>query len=111
MMRHTQSTLLKLAAIGFVCIFLSSCATIGRDFSSNVVSQIKIGKTTKGDIELLLGTPWRTGMEDGMKTWTYGYYQYRAFRQTRTKDLVIRFNANNVVASYSFNTDEKDTQY
>jgi hypothetical protein len=72
------------------------------------VSDIRIGETTQEEIRAMFGSPWRTGIEDGMQTWTYGKYRYRLFGRARTKDLVIRFDARKIVVSYSFNTTEHD---
>jgi len=83
---------------------LSACATAGRDFPTAKVSDIQIGKTTQAEIEAMFGKPWRTGIEDGLRTWTYGKYRYSVFSQTSTEDLVVRFDKNNVVKSYTFST-------
>jgi hypothetical protein len=48
------------------------------------------------------------GVEDGQETWTYGKYRYRLFGESSTTDLVVRFGAGGVVASYSFSTTEHD---
>jgi hypothetical protein len=94
----------------FVCLWLvllmAGCATVGKNFQSSAVREIEIGTTTTEDISNILGNPWRTGLENGKKTWTYGYYKYRLFGPTDTKDLVITFNKDNTVYSYSFNTTE-----
>ncbi len=79
------------------------CATVGHDFPSSAVESIVIDRTTNADLLRMLGEPWRTGLENGRKTWTYGYYRYRAFGPTDTKDLYISFNDDNTVASYTFN--------
>ena len=98
---------IKKMSTGLVCgIFLSmltACASVGSNFDSTQVSSIEIGVTTKSTIEQTYGKPWRTGIEDGKATWTYGYYRYRLFGNSSTKDLVVRFNKNDTVASYSFN--------
>lgn len=86
--------------------FFSGCATIGRDFAAAQVPNIQLGKTTQKDIQAMFGTPWRTGMEDGKQVWTYGKYHYALFSQSTATDLVIRFNNNGVVYSYSYNTTE-----
>jgi len=83
-----------------------SCATVGRDFPTEEVAKIQIGKTTKADINRMFGPPWRTGIEDGDRTWTYGYYRYRLFGGSVTRDLVVRFDERGRVISYSFNTSE-----
>ena len=97
--------------LGIACLslFLAACATVGRDFETARVADIKIGKTTQEDIEKMFGKPWRTGIEDGLRTWTYGKYHYSAFGKTSTRDLVVRFDKYNVVASYTFNTTEPET--
>ena len=43
-------------------------------------------------------------MDQGKITWTYGYYRYRVFGETRTKDLIIYYNPDGTVSSYTFNT-------
>jgi hypothetical protein len=93
-----------ITAVLCLLLFLSACATVGRDFPASRVPEIQIGKTTQAEIKAMFGTPWRVGMEDGMRTWTYGKYFYSAFSPASTKDLVIRFDANNIVKSYTFNT-------
>ncbi len=87
-----------LAAIG--------CANMGREFPDHRVPDIQIGVTTQDDLRDMFGSPWRVGIEDGKTTWTYGKYQYRLIGESRTKDLVIHFNNDNVVSSYVFNTTE-----
>ncbi len=87
---------------------LAACATVGRDFPVSRVSDIVIGETTQVQIESMFGSPWRVGIEDGLETWTYGKYRYRLFGETSTQDLVIRFNENDIVSSYTFNTTEHD---
>ncbi len=84
------------------------CATIGREFPVDRVSQIRLAETTRDEIRALFGPPWRVGIEDGRPTWTYGRYRYRLFGQASTEDLVIRFDARGVVSSYTFNTTEHD---
>ena len=91
-----------------LAVVLVSCASVGREFPVSPVSDIRIGKTTQAEIRSMFGTPWRTGMEDGQKTWTYGRYRYRLFGEPSTTDLVIRFDKSNVVVSYSFSTTEHE---
>jgi hypothetical protein len=92
-------------ALGIGLVFvLSACANIGHDFAASKVYDIRIGKTTQAEILALFGQPWRVGIEDGKLRWTYGSYYYSAFSEAKTKDLVVRFDANNIVTSYTFNT-------
>lgn len=97
-------TRVVVAGLMIFVVFIAACATVGRDFPSGKVSEVKIGKTTQAEIEAMFGKPWRTGIEDGFVTWTYGKYHYSAFSQSQTKDLVVRFDNNKVVRSYTYNT-------
>ncbi len=100
------AVLLGLSAI--LVLLSSGCATVGQDFPVAGVSEIEIGKTTKDDIRSMFGVPWRTGIEDGQRTWTYGNYSYGLFGEKNAKDLVIRFDDKDFVASYTFSTTEHD---
>jgi len=81
------------------------CATIGRDFAAERVSEIKIGETTKSELLLRFGRPYRRGIEDGDSTWTYLHYKFRLLGgQTRTRDLYVRFEGDRV-RSYTYNAD------
>jgi hypothetical protein len=85
-------------------LLLAGCLTVGRPFPVDPVRDIRIGQTTKDDVHRTFGEPWRTGLEDGQRTWTYGHYRYAALGTTRTRDLVIRFDDRGRVVSYTFNS-------
>ena len=91
-----------------IILGLSACSqmTLGRDFPVEEVSSIQIGITTRAEIRQRFGTPWRTGIEDGMMTWTFGYYSYDFSGKGLGRDLMIKFNKSGIVRSYSFNTTE-----
>ena len=89
-----------------ILLALNGCASVGRDFPTHLVTQIRIGETTQADIRAMFGEPWRTGIENGQRTWTYASYRWSAFSETQTTDLVVRFNDDGTVASYVFNTTE-----
>jgi len=80
------------------------CISVGTSFNSDDLSWIMKDQTTKDDIYDELGEPFRVGSDAGKLTWTYGYYKYNLFSSTRTKDLVIYFNKDGTVHSYTFNT-------
>lgn len=88
-------------------LLTSGCATVGHEFPASQVSTIKIGETTQNDIYTTFGSPWRTGLDNGMKTWTYGNYYYSLFSDGSTEDLVIKFDKRGVVASFVFNTTKR----
>ena len=60
--------------IATVILTFTSCAKIGNEFSSTYVKAIQIGETTQDEIVNMFGQPWRIGLEDGIKIWTYGRY-------------------------------------
>ena len=82
----------------------AGCLNVGHEFSVEPVRKIEIGATTREDVRGMFGEPWRTGIEDGERTWTYGRYRYSLFAEAATRDLVVRFDARGVVTSYSFNS-------
>lgn len=98
---------LLLAANAVVALYTTGCASVGQEFAASRVMEIKIGQTTQQDIREIFGPPWRIGIEDGKKTWTYGKYKYSVFGPGETEDLVIRFDNQGIVRSYTFNTTRK----
>lgn len=96
------------SAIALITLSLTvaGCATVGQEFATHNVDQIEIGETTRADIQEMFGEPWRTGVEDGKRTWTYGKYRWSAFGDAETTDLVVRFNPDGTVSSYVYNTTE-----
>lgn len=81
----------------------SGCAKVGHEFNAQHVNELKIGQTTKSDVKNMFGEPWRIGNENGVTMWTYGKYTYYLIGEADTKDLVIKFNDDNTVRSYTFN--------
>jgi hypothetical protein len=88
----------------FLCgLMLVGCVSAGKDFNVHMVPRIQLHQTTRAQIEQMFGPPWRTGVEDGRLTWSYGTYNY-GVSDTLSRDLVVRFDANGTVASYTFNS-------
>jgi len=46
-------------------------------------------------------------MDNGMKTWTYGNYQYSLFSDHSAEDLVVKFDKRNIVTAFTFNTTKR----
>ena len=88
-------------------LLFSGCASIGHEFPAGQISTIRIGETTQNEIYATFGKPWRTGIDNGMKTWTYGNYRYSLFSDHSAEDLVIKFDKRNVVSAYVFNTTKR----
>jgi len=85
----------------FALMFLSSCVNIGNNFSSETDWIIK-GQTSKKDVLMLLGKPYKTGYSKGMTTWTYAHYDYKAWEKPAQKELKIYWQDDNLVKSYHF---------
>ena len=84
-------------------VTFGGCARVGYDFNANKVQKIKIGETTQNEIVVMFGQPWRKGIDNGVTMWTYGRYTYRLIGETDTKDLVVKFDKDGKVKSYTFN--------
>ena len=96
-----------LIAMFVVVMSLAGCASMGRDFPSGMVSEIRIGETTQAEVREMFGKPWRVGIDSGTRVWTYGRYRYSLFEAvapSETEDLVIRFDHRGVVQAYNYNT-------
>ncbi len=94
---RTFTALTLLAALSLP---ITGCMpTVGRAFPVYKIRQIEIDKTTKTEVRQMFGDPWRTGLENGKRTWTYGEYGVKISR-----DLVIRFDDEDVVKTYSFSS-------
>ena len=87
-------------------LFASSCISLGKDFPVSHVPTIKIGQTTKSEVSKLFGSPWLSGNQDGELAWTYGNYDHSVFGERKAKDLVIQFDDNDLVTTYTFSTTE-----
>jgi len=93
-----------LLTVGLTLLTLCGCLSVGKNFRSEDLSWVVTNETSRKDVHQKLGEPFRTGLDSGTPTWTYGYYRYRLLGETCTKDLVIYFNREGTVSSYSFNT-------
>ena len=103
--KHFRTLFFSLCAL-----ILAGCATAGKDFNVRMVPQIQLHQTTRAQIEQMFGPPWRTGVEDGKQTWSYGTYKY-GMGDTQSRDLVVRFDKNGTVVSYTFNSSYPEDQH
>lgn len=85
-------------------LLLSNCATVGKPFEFKGPKSIINGKTTQSQIISTYGEPFRVGYENGDLKWTFGYYQYKLFGNSDSKDLNITFDKNNVVSGYTYSS-------
>lgn len=89
----------------FFCMFGTwGCATVGESFEFKGADKLVIGKTSKAEVRKQYGDPFRAGFENGDLKWTYGFYKYRLFGSSDTKDLAITFDQNGIVKDYTYST-------
>lgn len=88
-----------------MCILaFSRCATVGSQFQFHGSESIVKGETSLSQILATYGDPFRVGYENGNIKWTYGFYHYRLFGDSETKDLDITFDKQGIVSSYSYSS-------
>ena len=97
-----RRTLLLTAGV----LTLTGCATVGKPFPAEEVEGLTVGETSRAEVRERFGEPWRTGLEDGDPTWSYGHYEWSAFGKSQMTDLVIRFDDDGTVRSFTYNTSD-----
>ena len=89
--------------------FLIGCyGTVGKNFDSSEVKNIKNNVTSQSEILENFGTPFKEGTENGQTMWTYDFNQWNALGPAQSKDLVILFDKNNTVKAYRFTATEPE---
>jgi hypothetical protein len=84
-------------------LVLTGCASIriGRDFPSPDAHWIVPTKSDRWGLQRMFGEPYQVGFENGDPTLRWLFVQ-RDRGGAVSKDLIVRFNADGVVKSYSF---------
>ena len=101
-----------------VLLFLVGCASVGNEMNMADMNSIEKGKTTRQELIEMFGAPYSVGLnEDGNPTAIWVYSEARNTPQnfvpvvglfagrmeTRTQQLVVIFDENDVVKSFTFN--------
>ena len=104
-MRAPGWLLVCLVALGLFggCVSIK----IGREFPSPDAHWIVAGKSDRWGLQRMLGDPYQVGFENGDSTWRWLYVQ-RQGATAASKDLIVRFNADGLVRSYSFTSNFPD---
>ena len=84
-------------------VVISGCATVGRDFSSEL-GWLKKDVTTQKNVVMVLGKPYAVGSATGSPTWTYGYYAYKLFGDSHHKELKLFWTKGKLVREFSFSS-------
>lgn len=97
-----KSSVLNCALLSLVVSLASSCIYYGRDFPVTPVREIKNSVTSQREIFANFGEPDRRGLENGNEIWIYSYQFYELAQLRESKELVVVFNADQTVRSYSY---------
>ena len=88
----------------FLFLSLNSCASVGKDFDSGKVNNIKNNLTTQLEIIDWFGVPFKEGTENGDVMWAYQIDKWQAMGQSKSKVLVILFDDQNKVKAYRYDS-------
>ncbi len=95
-------------AVVLAVLLAAGCVSSGRDFPATAVPDLEPGTTTQADVRARFGDPWRTGLEDGRRTWTYGHYRYTLFGDDLARDLKLEFDERGVLTTDTYSSTERD---
>jgi hypothetical protein len=83
-------------------LFVVGCGTVGKDFDSSKVKNIKNNATTQIEILDWFGVPYKEGKENNHTMWTYQLDSWQAVGEGQSKGLVILFDDKNIVKAYRY---------
>jgi outer membrane protein assembly factor BamE (lipoprotein component of BamABCDE complex) len=82
------------------------CGTVGKDFDMEQAQAIENGKTTREDIALMFGEPFKVGVQNSHPIWVYELSKYKALGDDTSKSLTVEFDDNGVVRNHSILSNE-----
>lgn len=82
------------------------CGTVGKDFDMEQAKTIENGKTTREDIALMFGEPFKVGVQNNHPIWVYEKSKWKAIGDDTSKSLIVEFDDNGVVRNHSIMTNE-----
>ena len=85
-------------------LFVYSCGSTGKNFNESLYKNIIAGTTTHKEIQAMFGPPFKKGVQNGSKIWTYEYNTYNSLGNNITKDIVVVFTPSGVVKSHQMMT-------
>jgi hypothetical protein len=87
-------------------LFVYGCGSTGKNFNESLYKNIISGTTTHKEIQAMFGPPFKKGVQNGSKIWTYEYNAYNSLNKDITKDMVIVFTPSGVVKSHQMMTNQ-----
>ena len=85
-----------------ITLISNGCGTAGKSFNTSKVESIVNGITTRSDIKIMFGEPFKIGVQNGQPIWVYEDHYYSIIREETSKDLIIIFSQDGIVQSYQF---------
>ena len=102
---HKANLSLKISlATITLTLFFSGCGTAGKNFDESLYSNIVKGTTTHNEIQSMFGAPFKKGIQNGFRVWTYEYNHVNPFGFDIIKDMIIVFEKNGLVKSHQLMT-------
>jgi outer membrane protein assembly factor BamE (lipoprotein component of BamABCDE complex) len=77
------------------------CGTLGKQFNMDQVQTIENGKTTREDIALTFGQPFKVGIQNSHPIWVYEESKYQIVGEGLSKSLIVEFDDKGVVRNHS----------
>jgi hypothetical protein len=87
-------------------LFFYGCGSVGKNFNESLYGNIIAGTTTHKEIQAMFGPPFKKGVQNGSKIWTYEYNAYNSLGKDITKDMVVTFTPSGVVKSHQMMTNQ-----
>jgi len=85
-----------------LCFSLTlGCGTVGKEFNMDQVQTIQNGKTTREDIALTFGQPFKVGVQNSHPIWVYEESKYKIIGEGASKSLIVEFDDKGVVRNHS----------
>ena len=97
-----MKNILYFSVVMLLLLSFIGCASVGKDFDSKKVENIKNNVTTQLEIIDWFGVPFKEGTENGYTMWTYQIDKWRALGNMESKGLVILFDEQNKVKAYRY---------
>ena len=97
-----MKNILYFSVVMLLLLSFIGCASVGKDFDSKKVTNIKNNVTTQLEIIDWFGVPFKEGTENGYTMWTYQIDKWRALGNMESKGLVILFDDQNKVKAYRY---------
>ena len=92
-----------------IILISNGCGTVGKSFNTSKVESIVNGITTRSDIKIMFGEPFKIGIQNGQPIWVYEDHYYSITRKEISKDLIIIFSPDGRVQSYQFMSSKPST--